>query len=192
MNLMKTTGNEKLLKNIAMGCDMKIIFYVLFFCFFCSFIKENEFPARKNKLISEFGKIMKKELQLSTFMTGSACQNDLETLMVGLESPCQADVETARMLFVYSAEKLLALVNQDKLIRPYLHDYPYTIKNLELDIRFVNGPMGGKLRYISNKGSMVYYTCLDEKENKLKDFYVETYNDAFKKARNAWESQSIQ
>jgi hypothetical protein len=44
------------------------------------------------------------------------------------------DRDEARALIVDSVEELLAAVNSNEEIRPYLKDYPFTTKNVELSI----------------------------------------------------------
>lgn len=46
------------------------------------------------------------------------------------------NLEEARRLYVEVVEDFLNRINNNKEIRSYLHDYPFTIKNLDLMIHF--------------------------------------------------------
>jgi hypothetical protein len=88
----------------------------------------------------------------------------------------------ARELLVNVVEEYLSEINADERIRPYLHNYPFTDKNLEIEIVFRN-PDGskvasGKINVASaDEGKIFYYVDYPEKHT-LKILYEETYEQA--------------
>jgi len=68
-------------------------------------------------------------------------------------------------------------------IRPYLHDYPFTWRNIELKISFYdqNGrSIPGKLAYITTVNGIVYYLSYDKITEGLVDMHEEPYEEALR------------
>ena len=93
------------------------------------------------------------------------------------------DIDEARRLLVYCAEEYLTAINGDEKVRPYLHNYPFTAKNIEIEIVFRN-PDGSKVARdkiniaAADEGKMIYYVDVPEKYL-LKPILRETYEQQF-------------
>lgn len=61
---------------------------------------------------------------------------DVANISVGFESNRTPTLEEARVLCVRGVERLLKRVNQDTEIRPYLHNYPFTVADLTYMLGF--------------------------------------------------------
>jgi len=46
------------------------------------------------------------------------------------------DIEQARKIMVYCIENLCKLINENKKLRPFLADYPFTVKNIDISFYF--------------------------------------------------------
>src|SRR5262249_35504559 len=91
--------------------------------------------------------------------------------------------EESRELIVNVVNDYLQEVNKDAALRPYLKDYPFTSKNLELSI-FNSGIDGSDIYYpyiniVSNlEGKIVYYTKEETKKFGYKTKKYETWDEA--------------
>jgi len=89
---------------------------------------------------------------------------------------------------VDSVEEYLSAINSNEKIRPYLHNYPFTAKNVEIVIYFHN-PNGsnvasGKISIAAAKrGKVICYIDYPEKYT-IKTIHEETYEEALKLVRN--------
>ncbi len=92
-------------------------------------------------------------------------------------------VEQARRLYVEVIEGYLCRYNGNEEIRPYLHDYPFTIANLKVTIGFQNEQRGRvsqefvALIFNSSK-NWIIYSAYDHEQEKFIDLYEEPYETA--------------
>lgn len=93
----------------------------------------------------------------------------------------------ARKLFVKLSEGLLAETNSTPQIRPYMEVYPFTAKNIELGLAFVDKKgdhlMDGNLAYILYIKDSIAYTTLADEKSPFKVIYKEPYEQAVKIVR---------
>jgi hypothetical protein len=92
------------------------------------------------------------------------------------------NIEQARDLFIGLCEELLAQINANKKMKPWLADYPYTGKNLNIMLAFYEEPSKKVsppyIALVSVLNGWVYYSTYEN--GKLTDAYEETYEDALK------------
>ena len=88
--------------------------------------------------------------------------HDIQMMAMSFYLYHEVDLKEARELLVYIINEYLSEINSNIEIRPFLHEYPFTAKNVEIRIWAYN-PDGSKLSpekiyYISNiKGRLRYY-----------------------------------
>ncbi|KPK33082.1 MAG: hypothetical protein AMS24_02180, partial [Chlamydiae bacterium SM23_39] len=92
------------------------------------------------------------------------------------------DIDKARELLVYAAEVFLNEFNSFEKIRPYLANYPFTSKNIDLSIFFHdeknNSYASPHLTYVFlGYGETVNYVKKNE-NNQFQTVHEETYEEA--------------
>ncbi|NNM43196.1 MAG: hypothetical protein HKM07_02510 [Chlamydiae bacterium] len=128
------------------------------------------------------GKKLKDEKGLILIGTCSQMMDNIQLMGMSFNFYQTVDLSHARELLIYSIEKYLSSINSDQKIRPYLHEYPFGAKNVEISIHFYN-PDGSdvaldKIYYASAiDGKLSYYVDLPEKYSR-KSIHEETYEQA--------------
>jgi hypothetical protein len=94
----------------------------------------------------------------------------------------EVDVQEARELVVYAIKEYLTDINNNEKVRPYLHEYPFTAKNVEIRIWIYNPDRSelprDKVCYTSSiNGILEYYLSSDPYQT----FYEETYEEALRR-----------
>lgn len=137
-----------------------------------------------NAISAQTAKKLHDEKGLILVGTGGEMMYEIKMLMMSFDYRKVVDVIMARKLLVDCVEEYLLEINSNEKIRPYLHNYPFTPKNIEIEIGFYN-PDGsevasGQINLASaREGKMFYYVDYPEKCT-LKAIYEETYEDALK------------
>ncbi|MFA6502133.1 MAG: hypothetical protein WCT85_05025, partial [Parachlamydiales bacterium] len=108
--------------------------------------------------------------------------NGLTMLSLSFETDKDYDIQTGRELIVYCAEEFLKNINSDEKIRPYLKNYPFVSKNIEVSVYPQNkNNLTDKLEIISFSHGNIRYYIRDENK-KLIIIHAETYEEALKKS----------
>ena len=108
--------------------------------------------------------------------------DDIKKMTMGFQYYGEKSVDEARELLVYSVECYLTAINENEEIRPYLHNYPFTSKNVEVDIYFrkIDGhtvPIGEINVASSNQGLVTYF--IDNPEGTaLQEYHEESFEEA--------------
>jgi hypothetical protein len=109
----------------------------------------------------------------------------IETINLGYSSNRHLNVDEARKLVVKIAKKLFNLYNYEQNMQPFLHDHPFTEKNIELSISFRNaqGWIYGP-EYISNvliMDSKIFYDKYNPHTDTFDHIISESYSEALDK-----------
>lgn len=110
----------------------------------------------------------------------------IQAVALGFASYKALNVDQARKLYVDIIEEYLHKVNGNEEVRPYLHNHPFTINNLEFTIEFdePNGRMksDGHVAYVSFIASrnLIFYSSYDYKTHEFQDLHEESYEEALK------------
>jgi hypothetical protein len=102
--------------------------------------------------------------------------------------------EKARELLLIAINELISAVNEDERIRPYLHNYPFDARNVEIAI-FLHNPDGsktseGKFRVISATDGILEYQIDDPRSVLFTTLFEETYEEAIEKQALALASKA--
>ena len=152
-------------------------------CYSCSWPSVN-YVKLSHKITNRTAKKLKQEKGLILIGTGGGMMNDIKMMMMGFNYYKVVDIDEARKLLIYCVEEYLNAINGDEKVRPYLHNYPFTAKNIQIDIYFKN-PDGSKVAQGqiniagADEGKMIYYIDSPEKYL-LKRVREETYEEALK------------
>jgi len=155
------------------------------------------YETRIDEIQSSFIAQVKKKYDLSLeAFGGSMMDNEISKISLYFEGNNHLKVNEARSLYVTLSEMLLNNINQDKVVRPYLHDYPFTIENFDLRLSFYD-KQGRRVSeenvclifYVKKK---IYYCAYNPHAEKLgdelADLHEETYEAALEATRMQLES----
>ncbi len=124
-------------------------------------------------------------------MTGGGMMDDVDHISVGFNSNIVATIDEARTLYVHGVERLLARINNDLTIRPYLHNYPFAIDNL-YHMNFQRLPVdasgAGPIVFVFCGRGHVVFTVNDpahKDTNPLQTAHSEPYTEALRIVREA-------
>jgi len=131
-----------------------------------------------NQITQETAKKLRENKNLVLIGTGGQMMHEIEMLAMSFNYYHEVNLEQARELIVYAINKYLSDINNNQEIRPYLHEYPFTSKNVEIMI-FVYGPDRLELPpekiycITSRNGILRYYTRSDRDHPICKETYDE-------------------
>jgi hypothetical protein len=110
---------------------------------------------------------------------------DVKKIFLGFGLEKRVTVEEARELYVKIAQELLAEINTDEGIRPYLRKYPFNMSDIKLGLSFYDGYPNEvpkeHVAYVFYAKGMLYYSNKDPKELGLSNLAEETFSEAVRK-----------
>jgi hypothetical protein len=138
-----------------------------------------------NEITSRVAAKLKKEMGLRPCGTNGQMMNKIKVLGLSFNYYKPISIEEGRELLITAVDEFVKAVNEDERIRPYLNNYPFESKNIDIEI-FLHNPNGsdvtaGNLRVISSVGGILEYDIRDPKTNRLTTIYKETYEEAVSK-----------
>ena len=155
--------------------------YFLFFLFITSSFLFGEEERLYLTYVSNLQNIYAKELQksgLRVLCKGGALMNDVEQIGLDFFLRKYVDVNEARRLYVKYSEPFLRLVNANRKLRPYLHNYPATINEIGFSISFAIDPTkdeSSQVRHVFyGRGEVSYFAP------HTNEIHHETYEEALK------------
>ncbi len=128
---------------------------------------------------------LEKEKGLIAIGTGGGMMGDIYNMGISFQYFQPLNLEESRKLLVYTVQTYLNNINSNKEVRPYLHNYPFPIKNIEIRIwgRQPNGDIlpPNQLGYIcALDGVLSYESSKSGKFEPRKILLEETYEEALK------------
>ena len=168
---------------------MKILFNILLVLYSFCYSQQSNHGKEASRILSEYSNEMKEKYGLFAIGSGGAMMNDIKQLNLDLEGIKKLTISEARKLYVTLIEDLINKVNNDKKARPYLHDYPFTQKNINIIMAFFKSRPFITKNYINNdnvafifmiKGKIYYKTYDHLKSKKFILIYEEPYEEALK------------
>lgn len=137
-----------------------------------------------DKITEKTAKKLKNQKNLVLIGTGGKMMNDIQAMDMSFNFYQEMDLKSSRELIIYVINEYLSAINSNNEVRPYLHEYPFTAKNIEIDIWFFQ-PDGtdlplDKIYYVSAiDGILTYYLDLPETHSR-KAINKETYEEALR------------
>ncbi len=148
--------------------------------------QNNEIPKNEriqHRIIFDTANQLKKEKKLHFSGIGGSNIDGIRMMHLSLDYDSPLDIASARRLIIYSGDLFLKNINTDKEIRPYLYQYPFTSKNIDIFISVQNDksnmPTKEPLESIMLSYGTIRYLIYDENEN-LKEIHRESYEEALK------------
>ena len=165
---------------------------VLFFATSCDFRNKDNESYKKQTTANEVRRKAASEIkaQIGLYPSGTMGQMMYDIEKLGLSFKCfkPVTIEEGREYLVKSTQIFLDIINSDEKIRPYLANYPFTAKNIQIEI-FIHKPDWSEL----DKGQLSIISC---SENKLSydvdsppnfprflTVYEETFEEALKRPK---------
>lgn len=154
-------------------------------------IDETSYSKLANRLQNQHAEEMRKKGYSVESMGGEFC-TDVQSIYIGLHAKKQLTIDELRPLYVEGVERFLNLINNDEPIRPYLHDYPFSIHNLSYSMSFPWLPveasgMGPIVFVFCCKGNIIYDVFDPSRidTNQLRTVHKEPYSEALRIVREA-------
>lgn len=129
----------------------------------------NHQPPDYEKMADEITEATARKLKLennfSLVGTGGGMMDDIQMMAMSFHYYQEVDLTTGRELLVYVINEYLSAINGNENIKHYLHNYPFTVKNIEIRI-WIFKPDGtrpplDKIEYFSAiNGKLTYYLDL--------------------------------
>ena len=91
-----------------------------------------------NNILSDHIRLQKKKNRLVLVASGYSMPEKVKRFMVYFISGQKLSPEQAWVLTLNSSQDLLALINENEEIRPFLDHYPFTESDIELRIHFID------------------------------------------------------
>jgi hypothetical protein len=128
---------------------------------------------------------LKREKGLIPFGTAGQMMDEIKMLGLSFQYYKEINIEEARELLMKAGSLLIKEINANELIRPYLDNYPFEAKNIEIKI-FLFNPNGtqfdlDKLHYATMVKGKLKYVIRSSENNLYKTIYTETYEEAVDK-----------
>jgi hypothetical protein len=120
--------------------------------------------------------------RLSSF--GGGLMGDIQKINLGFDVMAELDIDQTRILIVKKEEEFLSMLNVNREVRPYLHEYPFPANRFELKMGFrkkdgsyVDTP---NIAYVSILSGVIYYRIYDKAKKEYKRIYSEPYEEGYK------------
>jgi hypothetical protein len=166
-----------------------LIFSLLTLCF-SSYVYPKVQPSAKtinydqiaDKITMQFAAKMKQKKNLLFCGSGGAMMGDIQEMHVSFNLYSPLEIPAARKLIIECAKEYLKDINDNKEVQPYLHDHPFTAKNIQISIYIYKSD--GKYVLYPNLGDAclfmgtIYYFGSDGQQ--LLTIKEEPYDEAVK------------
>lgn len=95
-----------------------------------------EYVTIANQVSRQTATLLEDQFGLHFATKGGFMPGDVRLLFLGLTTDQLLDIAHARSLLLQAAEIYLDQINSDEKLQPYLHDYPFTVNNIKLEISY--------------------------------------------------------
>ncbi len=162
------------------------------FSFFKS--KSRDYEDIANEIRAKVGKKLSKKHHMNVIGVGGGMMGSVYMIGLSFQIRHPLEREEARYLIVDCTEELINAVNASEEIRPYLRDYPFTTKNVEIAIFSVQADRKEvfdpyiRVASIAESKDIYYHTKEPNKimyKNKYSEPYVEARAKVFGELRES-------
>jgi hypothetical protein len=150
----------------------------------CHFF-EPRYIKLADQITLKTAKQLQQEDNLALVGTGGQMMHDIQMMAMSFYLYHEVDLNEARALLIHAVNQYLLAINSDEKIRPYLHEYPFTAKNLEVRIWAFNAdgsevPLD-KIYYLCAIGGIFKYYLNEPETFSRKLIHKETFEEAVEK-----------
>ncbi|NGX64035.1 MAG: hypothetical protein KR126chlam6_01459 [Candidatus Anoxychlamydiales bacterium] len=142
---------------------------------------EPKYVHLSDEVIKKTANALKSEKGLYMIGHGGELMYDVKKLAISFVCNYEINMKEGRELIVYSVHKFLSNINSNEQIRPYLNEFPFQVKDIDIAISFKVREKIKKdsIDFVSIYYGKVFYDISD-KEEVLKTIHEETYEEALK------------
>jgi hypothetical protein len=164
--------------NLIFNSRLIIIFCLFFGCSSFSYQSPVDYEKIADAITANTAKKLEEQKKLYLIGTGGGMMHDIQAMHMSFQFFHEVDLQEGRELIVYAVREYLSDINNNEEVRPYLHNYPFTAKNVEIMI-FVYGPDRRELPpekigcITSIDGILEYYTRADDDHPICEETYEE-------------------
>jgi hypothetical protein len=166
------------------------LIFSLLTLYFSSYVYPKVQPSAKtinydqiaDKITMQFAAKMKQKKNLVFIGLGGAMMGDIQEMHVSFNYYSPLEIPIARKLIIECAQEYLKDINDNKEVQPYLHDRPFTAKNIVIVI-FTYNANGSDIVYpkivdVRLSHNTIYY--LSDQDGQLVTIQEESYDEAVK------------
>ncbi|MBS0621234.1 MAG: hypothetical protein JSS61_07250 [Verrucomicrobia bacterium] len=144
--------------------------------------KPPEYVKMANRITANVSEQIKNETGLVPIGTGGSMMHDIQMLALSFQYYHAVDQNQARDLLLYCVDTYVNAVNSNVDVRPFLHDYPFTSKNIQIRIWVYASdatrmPLG-EISSMSSIDGIFKYISEDPATNHYEVLYRESYEEA--------------
>lgn len=145
-----------------------------------------DFEKESNKIVSQFLKEMQAKEKIYCSGLGGGSRGEINTISIYWDSSKKVKKNEARRMIIFVTEELLKRFNSNKTIRPYLHNYPFGIENVDLHIGFNKDYKDPEqVEYVSLGKNKIYYYNFEE------EMLCDPQGESFEEALTVYRTQFI-
>jgi len=144
--------------------------------------KEFDYCSYLDKIMNPSIKLISQEEDLLLFGYGGGMAYDIKSVETYSATLKPLTIKEARRKYVRGTEEFLKAINEDRKLRPYLHDFPFTHTNVQFRIAYHgDNPSHESYPYVrfmfEAKGKLVY-DSIDPSTGEFVMIHSETYEEA--------------
>ncbi len=145
---------------------------------------ERDYVKIVDEITAEYKNEVIKQYNLVLLGEGGGMMGDIQRISLTFNMYRSLNLAEARNLIVKLEERYLEMLNDNKDVRPYLHNYPFAPKSLKIAITFSSPEKNFVLppdiaNVVVLDGEVCYRTYNKEKKM-LDEIFSESYEDAYK------------
>ncbi|MBA3603343.1 MAG: hypothetical protein H0W50_06825 [Parachlamydiaceae bacterium] len=164
---------------------MKKYFCALFiFVTSCQMSNRHDYIEIVDKITNQYKNKVILDENLVLMGEGGGMMGDIQRVTLTFNSFRKLDIPEARKLIVKLEQEFLQMLNDNRDVRPFLHDFPVQSKNFELSLIFSSLENGFVLPpYLASVfvlNGKIYYNTYNEGRKMMKLEYSEVYEEDFK------------
>ena len=120
--------------------NVGVILFMFSFLFGCSSFgyQSPRYVKLAHEITEKTAKELKEQKNLYLIGTGGQMMDDIQMMAMSFDYYQEVNLKTARELTIHAINEYLSAINNNKEVKPYLHEYPFTAKNVEIRIWVYN------------------------------------------------------
>ena len=144
---------------------------------------EPEYIRLSDKISDPFVAETKKKRDLDCVGYGGAFYTNVKAVNLTFETKKTITLPEVRRIFVEMSEDLIARYNANEAIRPFMDNYPFTLKNVRISLLFGErntNPTQTIVEGVFSVNGFIYYTLVPPGNSDKTEQFEEPYNDAYR------------
>ena len=133
-------------------------------------------------------KQLEKEINLHACGVGGSMMDDVKVMALSFQYPNNLSITKGRLLIIHSIDKYLHNINNSDDLRPYLHNSPFNVNNVEIRIfgtNYIEGKLSiDNLFFISALNNTIEYYGFNIDGERC-TLFTETYTEALEIVKNS-------